>query len=383
MSRRTIRYAWIGAIWAGITIAPAEVWASQDGKWAQALFSESGHDFGPVPRGAIVRHKFILTNRLQEAINILDVRASCGCTSGFASVGTVPPGQQAYIEAQMDTRNFTGMKATTLTVTLMTASGHQAEARFGVQSNILADIVLNPGSIEFGSIAKGSTPTQELTIERLGAPSWRTVRMVSTSRSLSAQLVETMRSEAGVGYKLTVSLKPDAPPGLLREEIRILTNDSTSPSVPVLVTAQVQGTLQATPEMLTLGNVPNAAASQGRYVVRGTTPFTITGIEGEGDGFQVVEAGPGKKTLHVLTLSFNPPPADFGVICADRSASSPTCPASPLWSSTRRCTSSLEKIRSVVQTARACRSAGRPSRFGALSEPATEVYLGVAFAFTS
>src|SRR3954469_3885971 len=50
--------------------------------WADSLFSEKGHDFGPVAGGGKVRHDFILTNRLSEPITIVNVRASCGCTSG-------------------------------------------------------------------------------------------------------------------------------------------------------------------------------------------------------------------------------------------------------------------------------------------------------------
>src|SRR5229473_163192 len=38
--------------------------------WADRLFTEQGHDFGPVPRGAKVRHAFALTNRLSEPVTI-------------------------------------------------------------------------------------------------------------------------------------------------------------------------------------------------------------------------------------------------------------------------------------------------------------------------
>src|SRR4051794_14848864 len=86
----------------------------QDGGGTQAnssaewMFTKYGHDCGPVPGGPFVRHNFVMTNRLNEAVTVLDIRASCGCTSGRASATSVAPGQQANIEAQMDTRNFVG-----------------------------------------------------------------------------------------------------------------------------------------------------------------------------------------------------------------------------------------------------------------------------------
>lgn len=284
-------------------------WGQPKGNWAQSLFSENGINFGPVPRGAKVRHNFVLTNRLNEVITILDVRASCGCTSGQASASQVAPGGQAVIEAQMDTRNFTGVKATTLTVTLVTASGQQGEARFGVQSNILPDVVLNPGSVDFGLVAKGATPQQVVSIERLGNPNWQFTRLIASEafcRVVDAKLQPSYRNNQGVGYNLVVSLKPDAPAGLVRDEIRLLTNDPQTPNVPILVTAQIQGSLTATPASLSLGNITSAAGAQGRYIVRANRPFTIREILGNGDGFTLTAPDATPRTLHVLTLAFSP-----------------------------------------------------------------------------
>src|SRR5437762_8279959 len=87
--------------------------------WTDALFPQDRYDFGPVPRGVKVKHDFLLVNRLAEPITIRNLRPSCGCTSGRASGSTVGPGQTAVIEAQMDTQNFVGPKATVLYVTLM------------------------------------------------------------------------------------------------------------------------------------------------------------------------------------------------------------------------------------------------------------------------
>ena len=120
--------------------------------WTDALFPENRHDFGMVPRGVKVKHDFLLVNRLAEPITILNLRPSCGCTSGRANASTVAPGQTAVIEAEMDTRNFVGPKSTVLFVTLITASGREGEARLAVSSHILSDIVLNPGAIDFGTV---------------------------------------------------------------------------------------------------------------------------------------------------------------------------------------------------------------------------------------
>ena len=170
------------------------------------LFPENRHDFGMVPRGVKVKHDFLLVNRLAEPITILNLRPSCGCTSGRTNTPTVAPGQTAVIEAEMDTRNFVGPKSTVLYVSVITASGREGETGLGVSSHILSDIVLNPGSVNFGTVTRGQSPTQVLTIDRINAPGWKFVRMVSACRAIDAQLAETSRTAKSASYTLTVSI---------------------------------------------------------------------------------------------------------------------------------------------------------------------------------
>jgi hypothetical protein len=210
------------------------------------------------------------------------------------------------IEAEMDTRNFVGPKSTILYVTLITASGREAEARLGVSSHILSDIVLNPGAIDFGTVARGQSPTQLLTIDRINAPGWKFVRMVSACRAIDAQLAETARTESSANYTLRVSLKPDAPAGLLRDEIRLISNDPEAPSIPLMVTAWVRGDLTAAPSVLSLGQIHSAAGAQGRFVVRSSRPFTIVSIEGAGDGFSTSTPEATRQPMHVVTVAYKP-----------------------------------------------------------------------------
>ncbi|HWE39933.1 MAG TPA: DUF1573 domain-containing protein [Isosphaeraceae bacterium] len=306
MKGRIRRAARLGAMLAVLAVGEAKA-----GSWADVLFAEKGHDFGPVPRGAKVRHAFTLKNTLGEAITILDVHASCGCTTGKATATTVPPGGSATIEAEMDTRNFVDRKVTALMVSLVTASGKQAEVRLGVASTILSDIVLNPGTIDFGNVARGGQgPRRRLTVERLGGPGWKVERMVSKSKAIDfahTHIAETARSADRVLYTLTVALRPDAPAGPVRDEIRIRTNDREAPSIPVLVTAHVEATLSASPSILALGQIDSAAVASGKFLVRGSKPFAIAKIEGTGDGFEVTPAAePARKALHVLNVSYHP-----------------------------------------------------------------------------
>jgi hypothetical protein len=304
MKRKILALALVGLALAAWSVATASG-AERQGSWADGLFAERQHDFGNVPRGAKVRHTFVVTNKTEVPVSILNLRVSCGCTSGKASAGVVPPGKTATIEAEMDTRNFVGRKATTLFVTLHNGS-EEVEVALGVASTILSDIVLNPGGIDFGTVARGQSPTLGLTIDRLGPPEWRVVKMVSASKVLDATLVETRRGDGMVSYRLDVSIKPTAPAGYVRDEIQLVTNDPDSRGFPVLVTAEVRGDLSASPSVLSLGAASSSDPVQGRFIVRASKPFKVVTIEGAGDGYTASPDDDAARPIHVVTVAYRP-----------------------------------------------------------------------------
>ena len=274
--------------------------------WADRLFSETTHDFGPVPRGAKLRHRFVLNNRLTEPVTIVDIRASCGCTKGAANASLVEPGRSAIVEAEMDTRNFVGKKSTVLHVTLITTAGREAEVRLGVSSHILSDIVLNPGTIDFGPVAKGQSASKSLTIERIGLPEWRVEKMVTTCKWLEGSLVETVRDGTRVGYALKLSLKSDAPVGPIHDEVILKSNDPEAAAFPIQVIAQVRGDLTGSPSILNLGKVVSAEGVSGKYLIRAPRPFIVQSFEGVGDGFSLSTDDTTPKTVHVVTVMYRP-----------------------------------------------------------------------------
>lgn len=292
--------------------AVLSLWSISGGKvqaqsWADGMFNELSHNWGPVARGATVRYPFYLTNTLNEPINIISLRPSCGCTSGASDKSLVQPGERAVIEAQMNTTNFVGHKATILFVNLMTASGRQAEVRLAVASEIQSDIVLNPGTVDFGYLVKGQEVTRTVVIDRVGSTDWRATKMSSNVRGIDAKLVERARTTTGVSYELNVTLRKDAPEGVIRNDLLIHTNDPNNPAIPVLMTAQVVGALAVTPKNVNVGTLAvTQTPAQGKFVVKGSQPFVVTGVEGGEEGLELIVAETTPKPLHVLTVQVNP-----------------------------------------------------------------------------
>ena len=274
--------------------------------WADGLFTETGIDFGTVPRGSLKLHNFVFKNTFGEPLKILDVRASCGCTSGKAFVDQVAPGETAIIEAQMDTKQVWGRKSTILYVSLATDSGAKAEASLNVTAMILTDVVLNPGTVEFGTVVRGQSPAIEIAIDRVSVPDWRITRMITACKVIDASCTEVARNNQMVSYRLKVWLKPAITSGIVRDEIRLVTNDKESPIYSIPITAMIRGDLTASPSMISLGNVDKSLGARGKYIVRASRPFKIRSILGDGDGFQLTADNDESRPVHLLSLNYQP-----------------------------------------------------------------------------
>jgi hypothetical protein len=282
----------------GAAAAPAQ-------GWAEKLFKDgTSHDFGSVPRGAQLYHRFAMTNPYAARLDITDLRTSCSsCTTVTASTRSLEPRQTGYVELLMDARKFTGPKTIKITVTVGPQFVSTAELK--VTANARADIVFNPGEANFGVVPRGQTPTQTIDVEYAGTLDWRVSELVKNNAPFDATFKELYRRPGQVGYQVGVTLKPDTPAGELKHELFLKTNDPASPLVPVLVQANLQAPLQVVPETVPLGVVKAGDTVVKRVQVRGTKPFRVTAIDGLGDGVTAdLPAGTG--LVQTITLKCQP-----------------------------------------------------------------------------
>ena len=75
---------------------------------ARIVFSEPEFDFGSVPEGEIVEHKFQFTNTGSVPLMIKNARSSCGCTVPKWPQDPIPPGGQGEILATFNTEARVG-----------------------------------------------------------------------------------------------------------------------------------------------------------------------------------------------------------------------------------------------------------------------------------
>jgi hypothetical protein len=270
--------------------------------WAEKMFKEGlNHDFGSVPRGAQLSHRFVITNIYAVPMVITEVKSGCGCVTATPAKRVVEPRESTTIDVNMDARRFTGLKTVGITVTV--GPDYISTAQLRVSANSRADIVFNPGQVSFGTVTRGQAASQVIDVEYAGVLDWQVTEASAKDLPVEVALGELYRRPGQVGYRVRVTLKADAPVGTLKGDLFLKTNDPASPLLPVLVEGVVQSNITVAPAALSLGTVKIGETLTRRVVVRGNKPFRVLGVEGLGDGMQL-DPKPSDAPAPVQVVSF-------------------------------------------------------------------------------
>lgn len=289
--------------------APAHAQSGNDElDWAEKMFSELSYDFGNIARGSDARHVIEIKNLYEETVRITNVGTTCGCIAAEPDVRELATHEVARIEVQMNTVKFMRRKDSNVDVTLTYAGGSARTVRVPITAYIRPDVVLDPGTAQFGSVEIGQGAERVVSIAYAGQADWQITDVRESSEFLDVELEETSRSSGRVGYSLTITLAPDAPQGTLREQLLLVTNDDRSPQVPVIVEGAVVPDIVVNPSVLALGSLRPGVDKTMSVVVRGRRPFSIDKIEceSERDCFKV-RLNSQVRSVHVLPLTVTPP----------------------------------------------------------------------------
>lgn len=280
--------------------------SAQELNWAEKMFDQRTIDFGVVARGSDAVARVKITNLYKQAVHIADVRTTCGCSAGKPSKTSLESLEEGYIEVTMDTRKFTRRKDSNVIITF-DAPLHQ-EIRIPITAYIRTDVVFDPGSVNFGAVEHGKEATRTIKLQYAGRSEWQVKEIKSRSESVVAKAVETARSNGRVDYDIVVTLAPNTPPGAIREQLTLITDDQTSPQVPLLVEANVEADITVTPAVKLLGLMKPGEAQQFNIVIKGKQPFQIEKIECESDsGLFKVRLPQNAALIHVLPMTITAP----------------------------------------------------------------------------
>ena len=277
--------------------------------WADKMFSALEHDFGVVARGADAKYRIEITNLYQEEVHIQQITTTCGCTAVRPSKETLASREKAEIEITMDTRKFTNLK--TSSVVVVFDKPLFAEVRIPIQAYIRTDVVLNPGGVDGHAVPRGTGASRKVAIAYAGREDWKIREVINKSPHLEVALKETARANNRVNYELEVNLKPEAPLGVLREQVTLITDDAANPQIPVLVDGRVESDFTINPTVVDFGTLAPGAQASKNVVIRGRKPFTVTGVRNANLGERIAAKLPAEsKPIQIVPLSLTAPTAE-------------------------------------------------------------------------
>jgi len=264
------------------------------------MFNTTSHDFGTVAKGSKAEFRFKIKNLYEEDAHVQGVRSSCGCTTPQISRADLKTFETGEIIAEFNTREFTGHKSATLTVTF--DKPFHAEVQLHITGFIRSDVVTQPGSIDFGSVDQGQLSEQKLHVTYAGRDDWKILDAKTADPWYEVEMKETGRGGGRVSYDLLVRLTKDAPVGLVKDQLILVTNDAQAREFPVDLQGRITSEITISPAKLFLGVVKPGQKVEKNLVVRGKKPFKIMSVECP-KSFQI-EPSQEAKAVHLLKIIY-------------------------------------------------------------------------------
>ncbi len=294
------------AVWGVLAIGTAS--ASAQAWTPDALFPESAHDFGTVARGAKLRYTFWLVNTTNSDIQIVGWQPKCGCTEVKVGARTVPPGTRTPIEATLDTTRFPNQKKNS-GLTLNIAGPTYAQKDLNITCYIRGDLLLDPGVADFGIVARGNKPAMVMNLTYRGNQAgWAINGAKTISEHVTAEIKGPFQAAGGgIQYQITANLNPSAPPGTLKDEIVLKTNDPNNPAIPISVSATVQAAVVISPGNLVFGRVKPGQTVTKDILVRSSQKFKITDAKSVRAELSAGKVGEVEAPLQKLTITLRAP----------------------------------------------------------------------------
>ncbi len=270
-------------------------------EWARKMFKTTDHDFGTVARGAKAEHEFVFENLYLEDVHVANVYSSCGCTIVSVKNPTVKTYEKGAIVATFNTNSFLGQRGATLTVVF--DKPFYAEVQLHDRGFIRSDVVVEPGSVQIGTIDQGAGAEKTVTVNYAGGNQWQIVGVKSNNPNIIAQAFPAAQDFGQVSYALKVNIDKNAPAGYLNDHLMLVANDGSQ--IPVLVEGRIQPGITVSPTALFMGVVQPGQKVTKQLVVKSKKPFKVLGVTCDDKSFQFdTSKDTGAKELHLIPVTF-------------------------------------------------------------------------------
>jgi Protein of unknown function (DUF1573) len=214
---------------------------------------------GEVRAGAALAHRFTLVNRGPDAVEVVEVRPSCGCMTATPDRRRFGPGESGSLLLEVNTLTQPDGPAS-WRVTLLCKSRESVEEKtLTLTARVQADITLDPSALVI--VTEGAVD-REVTLSDRRLHPLTVVKAETTSPQVRARVDEPSRGADG-RWRCVVHLEApaDMPDGRHDEALHLYTSDPEYPDLkmPFTVVKRSRRRVSATPATveLTAGGSPS------------------------------------------------------------------------------------------------------------------------------
>jgi hypothetical protein len=207
---------------------------------------------GEAKSGQILAHRFTFVNRGPEAVEIVEVRPSCGCMNPRCDKSAYRPGEEGTLHLEVNTLTQPAGPHAWRVVVRYRAAGQLQEMALVLSAFVVTEITVQPTAL---MIYTDTTVTHEITLTDARAHPLTVTEARTTSPHLRARPEEARRDDAGRRTQ-TVRLEvlADYPEGRHDEMVTLLTNDADyrELKVPATIVKRSRQQVSVAPSSVTL-----------------------------------------------------------------------------------------------------------------------------------
>lgn len=198
-------------------------------------FEATTHDFGTIYPREKANHVFRFTNVGEGELQISKVTNACKCTVILLSAAKLAPGEEGEIAVTFDAGDSLGKLSRSIYV--HTNDPKHEITQLQIEVFIGAPAVITPEKIVLGKVKQGEEIERTATITQAG----REELEIVTADSTSEYLKTTFHPAEGnpPRYEIKATLSPEAPAGIIREYLTVLTTSNIHPLYEIPVEGEI------------------------------------------------------------------------------------------------------------------------------------------------
>jgi hypothetical protein len=218
---------------------------------ADLSFPQPRADAGEVRAGVPLAHRFDFVNDGPGEVEVVDLRASCGCARPRLEKRTYAAGEKGSLLLEVNTLGEPAGPRTWRLQVLYRAGDDARDATLELTGRVVTEVMVRPAAL---TLFTGSGGGHEITLTDLRPQTLAVSALRTTSPHLTAEVKQSGNGTCTIALKLS----SDCPDGRHEEAVHILTDDALyrDLTVPVTVVKRPRQRVIAGPASVSLSAPP-------------------------------------------------------------------------------------------------------------------------------